>query len=304
MAHSDATLAGHRRIQRPPTGRRRTLPHMGSLSSDTQVHGGGGRYSATPLDAWRIWGPMGGYAASFALRAAAAEVGDPTMSPASMTVQFFQPAAFEPVDIAVEVRRATRRTAATAVRITQEGRAILDAQVWFAVPDELVVHDHAIRHTAGDPDDHPDIVDLTDESAPFPFWENFDQRVVYWDDDWTQRVAGSPEWSGWLRFRPDDRFDDPVVEACRLLILADLPSFPAAVRAHDGSTTGSWVAPNVDLAVQFHHLADLGDWLLCSGTAPVAARGLIGFRSEVWTRDGRLAASGSGQLITRAVPAS
>jgi len=36
----------------------------------------------------------------------------------------------------------------------------------------------------------------------------------------------------------------------------------------------------------------------------VAARGLIGFRSEVWTRDGRLAASGSGQLITRAVPAS
>lgn len=170
MAHSDTTLAGHRRIQRPPTGRRRTLPHMGSLSSDTQVHGGGGRYSATPLDAWRIWGPMGGYAASFALRAAAAEVGDPTMSPASMTVQFFQPAAFEPVDIAVEVRRATRRTAATAVRITQEGRAILDAQVWFAVPDELVVHDHAIRHTAGDPVDHPDIVDLTDESAPFPFW--------------------------------------------------------------------------------------------------------------------------------------
>ncbi len=102
---------------------------------------------------------------------------------------------------------------------------------------------------------------------------------------------------------PTETFADPVVEACRLLIMADLPSYPAATRAHPGSARPTWIAPNLDLAVQFHRLDDLGPWLLSSGTAPVAEGGLIGFRSEVWTRDGRLVASGSGQLLTRTVPA-
>ncbi len=79
---------------------------MGDLEVDTRVHGGDGRYTATPHEGWRIWGPMGGYVASIALRAAAAElVGD--LLPASFTCQFFAPAEFRSVDIEVVVRRAT-----------------------------------------------------------------------------------------------------------------------------------------------------------------------------------------------------
>ncbi|MDQ1510211.1 MAG: hypothetical protein QOG50_2055, partial [Actinomycetota bacterium] len=43
-------------------------------------------------------------------------------------------------------------------------------------------------------------------------------------------------------------------------------------------------------------------WLLVQGTAPIAERGLMAFRSEVWSATGQQAASGSGQLLLRAVP--
>ena len=91
-----------------------------------------------------------------------------------------------------------------------------------------------------------------------------------------------------------------MLEACRLLVLADLPSYPAAMRAHP-RTGGTWIAPSLDLSVQFHRLDPLDDWLLVHGTTPIAHRGLIGFRSEVWTAGGRMVASGSGQLLGRSL---
>lgn len=96
-------------------------------------------------------------------------------------------------------------------------------------------------------------------------------------------------------------FDDPVLDACRLLVLADLPSFPAAIRRHP-RTLNTWIAPSLDLSVQFHRVESLGDWLLLIGRAPVAHRGLMSFRSEVWTADDTIAATGSGQLLTRPTP--
>ena len=48
---------------------------MGDLGTDTQVEQvDEGRFRATPSPAWNIWGPMGGYIASFALRAVGATV--------------------------------------------------------------------------------------------------------------------------------------------------------------------------------------------------------------------------------------
>ena len=275
---------------------------MGSLAHDTEVHPSDGVYRATLSEDWRIWGPMGGYAASLALRAAAAEV-EPGLRPASLSCQFFRPAEFGPVELAVETRRAGRRTAALQVRMLQHGADILDCQVWFAVEDEHIVHDHAGGHAHGDPDDHADISELSDTPSPFPFWDNFESRPVDPVLDWESYPGGEPVWNQWLRFDSDPAFTDPVLEACRLLVLADLPSFPAASRAHPGGSAMTWIAPNLDLAVQFHRLDGLGEWLLCSGSAPIAQRGLAGFRSEVWTRSGALAASGSGQLLIRPVRA-
>ena len=274
---------------------------MGDLQVDTTISGSNGHYTGEMSPEWAIWGPMGGYAASFALRAAAAEA-SADFVPISMTAQFFQPADFSTVDIAVETRRATRGTSGHSVRLTQSGTAILDAQVWFAASRQVVEHDHAVHHGYGPPDDYPSVSELTDDDAPFAFWTNFDGRPCDWVENWETYTAGEPRWAEWMRFLPTSAFDDPVMEACRLLILADLPSYPAATRAHDGAAE-PWVAPNVDVAVQFHRLDELGEWMLSYGLAPVARNGLIGFRSEVWTADNRLVASGAGQLLARRVPA-
>jgi acyl-CoA thioesterase len=276
---------------------------MGDLAIDTQVQVvGEGRCVATPSEEWRIWGPMGGYIAAIALRAAATAVAPPLV-PASFTCQFMAAAEFEPVDIDVSVRRSSRRTALVAVSISQHGAPILDAQVWFSAEADLLEHDHAGSSGGGRPEAHPQVQELTDEEPYFPFWYNLESRPLHWIDDFEQYPGGEPEWASWLRFTPAATFDDPVVEACRLLVLADLPSWPAATRGHPGDTTFQrFVAPNLDLTVQFHRLSGVSDWLLCRGDARVAHRGLIGFRSQVWTADDRLAASGSGQLLCRALP--
>lgn len=268
---------------------------MSDLSSSTAVEGADGEYTTT-LDAdWQIWGPMGGYVASIALRAAAREV-DRTLRPASFSCQFVATARFEPVTIAVTVRRSSRRAALIDAHVSQEGNAILDAQAWFAAPSALVEHDHAPRHRYGHPDDHELISAYTSE-AQHAAWTNFERKPLNWVGDWDTFDGSAPEWAEWLRFIPAT-FDDPVVEACRLLVLADLPSFPAAMRAHP-RTRDTWIAPSLDLAVQFHRLDGLSEWLLIIGTAPIAHQGLIGFRSEVWSASGELAASGSGQCLCR-----
>ncbi len=270
---------------------------MGDFDRDTAISCTDGRSHATLSRDWEIWGPMGGYVAAVALRAAATAV-PATFEPASFTCQFLSSAKFERVDIAMEIRRQSRRAAAVGVRITQAETQILDAQAWFSTPAEVVTYDHAKRHRHGHPDDHPPISEYTFEPSVFPFWDNFEGRPLDWIDDMDAYPGGEPEWAEWLRFVPTPEFTDPALEAARLLLLADLPSFPAAVRALPG-TERSFVSPSLDLSVQFHRLHELGEWLLVQGTTPIAERGLLGFRSEVWGADGRMLASGSGQLLAR-----
>lgn len=77
---------------------------MGDLQQDTTVESiGDGRFVATPSRDWEIWGPMGGYIASFALRAAAAAGAYPR--PVAFSCHYLGVARFEPIDIRVEARK-------------------------------------------------------------------------------------------------------------------------------------------------------------------------------------------------------
>ena len=64
------------------------------------------------------------------------------------------------------------------------------------------------------------------------------------------------------------------------------------------------MAPSLDLNVQFHRFRPEVEWLLMHGRAEVSTQGLFAFNGQVWSEDGALLASSSGQCFYRAMPAA
>src|SRR5205085_11987116 len=115
------------------------------------------------------------------------------------------------------------------------------------------------------------------------------------------RPAGEPVFRNWYRYVPQASFEDPVVDACRSLILLDTVGWPAATRAH--SPDLPWMAPNLDFAAPSHRPDPAAEWLPPNGVSPVPPGGLIAYPSPIWTDQGTLPASGPGQLLSRPVTA-
>lgn len=274
---------------------------MGDLAVDTAVEPiGDGRYRAMVSQDWEIWGPMGGYVASIALRAAGAESAQST--PAALSCHYLGVAAFEPVDIRVEALREARTAASHRVSLTQGDRPILEALVWSIGDVEGLEHDETSAPEVPGPDGLPSMRDLVapEDGPPFRFWENLDAKPIEFEPDRPPDGPRSARWQEWLRFEPTAAFDDPWVDAARSVILVDLPSWPAANRPHAWKQP-PFTAPTLDLNVAFHQPTSDEPWLLCDGTAPLAAGGLFGWTAQVWSPSGRLHASGGGQCLYRRI---
>ena len=277
---------------------------MGDLASDTAVEScGDGRFRATLSADWEIWGPMGGYVAACALRAAGASSEHPR--PAAFTCHYLGVARFEPVDIRVETRKGGRNASSQRVEITQDGRPILDAMVWSAADVDGLEHDETVAPDVPGPERLPDIRELLPDDAagpPFPFWNNLEAKPLEFEVDWPPDGPRPARWQEWLRFTPTATFEDPWVDAARCVILVDLPSWPSAHRPHAWKQP-PYMAPTLDLNVAFHQPPIGEDWLLCDGAAPLSTTGLFGWNARVWSPGGRLHASGGGQCLYRRVPA-
>jgi len=83
-------------------------------------------------------------------------------------------------------------------------------------------------------------------------------------------------------------------------LLIDTMGWPAACQAHPRDS--GYVAPSIDVTVQFHRLDPASEWLLVDAVAPMAMDGLIAGQARVWSTDGKLLASGGGQLLCRPIP--
>jgi acyl-CoA thioesterase-2 len=273
---------------------------MGNLADDTAVTGGDGLFTAELSRDWEIWGPSGGYVASVALRAAAAYA--QFRRPASFSCHFLSVARFDTVQLEMRTLRMSRRAQSVAVAMTQDGTPVLEAIAWFVADGDGLVHDFAHMPAVAPHAERPFVSELLppDEPMRFRFWSNFEHKPLDWWDDPADRPPGEPVFRGWYRFAPAATFEDPAVDACRALLLLDTMGWPAATRAHPFDLP--WMAPNLDLAAQFHRAEPGSEWLLAEAFAPVAEDGLIGFQSKVWSDSGALLASGSGQLLCRPVP--
>jgi acyl-CoA thioesterase-2 len=276
---------------------------MGDLAVDTALEGGDGRYRGTLSKEWEIWGPMGGYVASFAMRAAGKETS--FGRPASFFCHYLGVAAFDEIDITVDKLRSGRTAEAMRVTVTQGERMILDASVWTVGEVDGLDHDHTEAPTVPDPDGLPNFEELfadePDSGPPFPFWNNFEGRPIEFRRDWPPTEPLDPTWMEWLRFLPTSTFDDPWVDACRALILIDVVSWPAASRPHMYKQPPIY-APSMDLYVAFHAAAADDPWLLADGHSTWAGEGLMNWTGRLWSSQRTLIASGMGQLLCRPVP--
>ncbi|HEY2813157.1 MAG TPA: thioesterase family protein [Acidimicrobiales bacterium] len=274
---------------------------MADLGIDTAVEScGDGRYRATLSNAWEIWGPMGGFVASVALRAAGAETVFPR--PASFTCHYLSVAKFDTVELAVTELRSTKVAASYRVEMTQGDRRILEALVW-AVDDgiEALIHDEAVAPDVEGPDGLRNFEELfadVEDSAgpPFPFWSNFESRPLDFSYDWPPAGPMPPRYQQWHRFLEGD-FSDPWVDACRAVVLVDVQSWPSASRPHAWKNSNLY-APSLDVSVSFHRPATT-DWLMTDGYSPVGEGGLLGWNGRLWTSDRKLVATGGGQALCR-----
>lgn len=283
---------------------------MGDLTTDTAVEQlGDGRWVARLSDEWNVWGPNGGYVASVCLRAAGAATG--FARPATIACHYLTVARFDEVELHVDVLRATKRTAAVRVHMRQGDQPVAEATVWATteglagfewvdveMPDVPLPHDlRSIEELRATDPDAP-------KGSPFSFARNFEQRPVAWwpEAELVERDGGVHEARTWMRYVRTPDLADPWVDACRSLVLLDTWPWAAAATGLRQAERGRYLAPNLDVTARFHQDAAPSEWLLIDARAPIASGGLIGTEAQVWTDDGRLAASAGAQLFCRPGP--
>ena len=258
------------------------------LEQATRVDGEEGRYVAQLSKDWEIWGPNGGYLATFALRAAGmvAQI----RQPRSFYCHFLNSPAFEAVQLDVSALKQGRRTESLAVEMTQGRKPILQALVKTAA-DGPGYSDQHLRAPAVPP---PAALKTYQELRPtrpaFSFWDNLERRPV---DQGTTEDASAPVIREWVRFQPTACFEDPFLDAARGLILLDTFGFPAAYQRY---RSWEYLAPNLDTSAWFHQFNPACEWLLIDHECIVAEHGLMAVNGKVWDTEGSLLATGSAQL--------
>ena len=225
--------------------------------------------------------------------------------PASLVGHFLGVASFdEPIEITCTTLRAAKTAQSVRASIVQGDRPIFEALVW-GTTEGLRGLDHQyaamadVQHWSTLPTVQERLAAQGETwDAWFPFWNNFEQRPPFWRTDWMEREPRSepPEWSQWLRYEPAASFADPWTDACRLLIVVDVGSWPS-VQAHHN--VDDLIAPSIDLACEFHRIDPAAEWLFAHGTSPSSADGLVATHQAVYADDGRLLASGVSQLLCR-----
>ena len=271
---------------------------MADFLADTRVEvadAGAGRYDAALSPEWAVWGPNGGYVSAIALRAAMAHSRLPC--PASFQCHFLAVGEFAPVEVRVTSLGGGKRAESLRSEVVQGDRVLLSAVVWM-VDDGL----QGYEHDFGTPPDIPAPAALKsfaelagDEYAQwYPIWRHIEGRPTNWREG-----PGEPVWHLWMRFN-DTAIPDRHADAVRQLFWLDFPGWNATIAAH--SWPFRYLAPNLDLTVQFHRFAPDAEWMLSTGTVPLATGGTVGCVSHVWTEDGRLLSSGTSKHVCRPNP--
>ncbi len=269
---------------------------MGDLELDTRltaVGGDPGHYTVDLSSDWEIWGPNGGYLGAIALRAAGLEAS--IARPVAFNAHFLSVARFDRADVRIRVVRRGRRAESLAVSLSQGDKPVIEAMVRTAGEGAGLEHDHSTAPSVTAPEMLRNAAELSDDDRPVhPFWHNLETRPLAPERFSEPPRARDPERLDWYRFQPRATFEDPFLDAARSLVLIDTLSWPAAVQPHP--ETG-FTAPNLDVTAWFHRAAPESEWLLADHRCELAESGLMGTHARIWSRDGRLVATGGAMLL-------
>jgi acyl-CoA thioesterase len=261
----------------------------------TPVAGDPDRFHATLSPSWAVWGPNGGYVAAIALRAAMARSRLPR--PASFQCHFLAVGEFAPVEIRTSSLGGGKRAESLRAEVFQGERLLLAATLWM-VDDGLegYAHDFAAAPAVPRVDALRSYRELAgDEYAQwYPIWRSIEGRPERW-----REAPGKPEWRAWLRFT-DSEIPDRQADALRQLFWLDFPGWNATISAH--AWPFRYLAPNLDLTVQFHRFVPNQPWILADGFVPLASDGLVGCVSRLWSEQGELLATGTSKHSCRRNP--
>jgi acyl-CoA thioesterase len=271
---------------------------MANFLDDTQVEPlarDPERWQATLSPSWAVWGPNGGYLAAIALRAAMARSRLPR--PASFQCHFLAVGEFGPVEARVQSLGGGKRAESLRAELFQDDRLLLAATAWM-VDDGLegFEHDFAAAPDVPAPATLRGYQELAgaEYAEWYPIWRSIEGRPLRW-----RGPPGRPEWRAWLRFT-ETAIPDRQADALRQLFWLDFPGWNAAISAH--AWPFRYLAPNLDLTIQFHRFAPAGEWMLADGVVPLARDGLVGCAARLWSESGELLASGSSKHVCRRNP--
>ncbi|MDP8994995.1 MAG: thioesterase family protein [Pseudomonadota bacterium] len=263
-----------------------------SFAADTAIEERDGALSAEVARNWEVWGPNGGYLAAIALRAAGSQAPQ-GHRPAGLSCQYLRRGLFGPARLEVATPKPGRSAACHRVEMIQDEQRTLSAQIWTVAGGggaEPAYCELAMPAVAP-----PEALDPpAEDPGGMTFWRNFDLRIA------SAARSGRPDPRGarterWVRFRRFEPTDDPFLAQARALLLIDTMLWPAHWSRYAGRL--DYVGPSLDVSVWFHADSGADDWLLIEAAAPQARDGLIYGEGRVWSRDGRLIASGASNML-------
>lgn len=273
----------------------------GTFADDVVVEPvGDGRYVAVLDHGWDLAPlPQGGIVASFALRASAAEVADPSHELRTCTAVFAGQVAAGRLEIEVNVLRQGR--SATQVMSTVKNRGAPSGTTAIAV--------YGSRRRG------PSFVDLSPPDVPAasecrsyrgplppgveameprPFWTRVEGRAALGHPPWEEHEPNGSEVATWLRFDDPPLCEDGTLDPLAVLTLAD--RMPGSVAERLGHRGDPWFAPSADLTVHLFEPVRT-TWLLAHDRARWADDGWASAETTIWDEDGILVAYATQMML-------
>lgn len=275
------------------------------LAADTAVRpdpATPGRYHVMLPDHWDFLLPSGGVVMTCALRAAAAELGDPALRFASATTIFCTPIKHGPLVADVSVLRRGGSTAQVRVALRDgSGEPGLELLATFMRerkgPDVRGVPFPRVKSLADAvPVDH---LARNSPATLLRFHQQFDYKLADGERFWQPDFAPGPaRYARWARYRTPQRDAEGRLDRLALPPLIDM--MPAALHRAIGPGDYRFFAPSLDLTT--YVIDDTRrEWLLFTMTARRARAGWAIADTDVWDDEGRYLAHGAQAMYLRGV---